>query len=345
MLKKVKLDVVLSIALSLLIAFAIQFWFLPPLPANPGISENHTPSPDGDIEAEFPGIGFAGQEIRGVIRIRYREANQSQGGNTSIEVEGKAVSVTSIRTVKTTSIYEEWQIGLRPAGGGRVQAKFRVIERGNVTYVALPEIIVAATFADRLIVTGTIALILFTIISSLVGALLNRRSKAAQIEKKIEQAEIKAEEQPDKAKYAWDLARVKLEAYFDRNLLQVNTVFTVAVVVMCVGFGSVVVGAFLSYHEPQITPASMVAGISGIITQFIGATFMVIYRSTMTQANQFMAVLERINTVGMAIQVLDSIPDSETKLKNETRTQIIALLLNSNVKSTTKTRKTHAPGT
>jgi len=41
----------------------------------------------------------------------------------------------------------------------------------------------------------------------------------------------------------------------------------------------------------------------------IGVTFMVIYRSTMAQANQFMEVLERINTVGMAVQILDTIPN------------------------------------
>jgi hypothetical protein len=57
---------------------------------------------------------------------------------------------------------------------------------------------------------------------------------------------------------------------------------------------------------------------SDIITQFIGVTFMVIYRSTMARANQFMEVLERINTVGMAVQVLDSIPEKEAELKNRT---------------------------
>jgi len=53
---------------------------------------------------------------------------------------------------------------------------------------------------------------------------------------------------------------------------------------------------------------------------------MMIYRSTMTQTNEFMSLLERINTVGMAVQVLDSIPESE-KLKNETRAKIVSLLL------------------
>lgn len=56
-------------------------------------------------------------------------------------------------------------------------------------------------------------------------------------------------------------------------------------------------------RSDTIKPA-LVAGVSGIITQFIGATFMVIYRSTMTQANEFMVILERINTVGMLFKFL-----------------------------------------
>jgi hypothetical protein len=56
---------------------------------------------------------------------------------------------------------------------------------------------------------------------------------------------------------------------------------------------------------------------------------MVIYRSTMSQANEYVSVLERINTVGMAMQILDSMADGKSELKDTTRAQIIALLLSS----------------
>lgn len=154
-------------------------------------------------------------------------------------------------------------------------------------------------------------------------------------ERKISEAETKAEQAPEKARFAWDLARVKLEAYFNRNLSQVNQVFLLAASVMVVGFGFVVFGVVVSLLQPKLTPPALIAGISGIITQFIGATFLVIYRSTMAQANEFMAVLERINTVGMAIQVLDSIPESQLELKNSTRTEIVKLLLSANIRART----------
>lgn len=151
-------------------------------------------------------------------------------------------------------------------------------------------------------------------------------------ERRLSEAKSQAEANPERARFAWEVAKVKLEAYFDRNLLQVNLVFWVAVFVMMVGFGFVLWGVFLSLHDSErVTPTSLVAAISGIITQFIGATFMVIYRSTMTQANQFMTVLERINSVGMAVQVLDSIPEAEGSLKNKTRAGIVELLLRADV--------------
>ena len=57
-----------------------------------------------------------------------------------------------------------------------------------------------------------------------------------------------------------------------------------------------------------------------------------IYKSTMAQANQFMAILERINTVGMAIQVLDTIPNDQVELKATTKAEIIRLLLTKTIR-------------
>jgi hypothetical protein len=54
----------------------------------------------------------------------------------------------------------------------------------------------------------------------------------------------------------------------------------------------------------------------------------------MVQANECMSILERINTVGMAVQVLDSIPESLTDLKSSSRAKIITLLLSANIGQT-----------
>ena len=131
----------------------------------------------------------------------------------------------------------------------------------------------------------------------------------------------------DKNHFAWQSARIKLEAYFDRNLIQVNLVFWAAILVMSVGFCFVMAGLILSFRNPKdVTTSTMAAGC-GVITQFIGATFIVIYRSIMRQAGDFMGVLERINIVGMAVNELDQIPEASRELKDKVRAQFVTLLL------------------
>ncbi|MGP8250981.1 MAG: TRADD-N-associated membrane domain-containing protein [Terracidiphilus sp.] len=141
---------------------------------------------------------------------------------------------------------------------------------------------------------------------------------------------------------AWETARIKLEAYLDRNLIQVNLVFWMAVFVMFAGFSFVLVGIYILFKNPgDFSWVKALPAISGLITQFIGATFMVIYRSTMSQANDFMSVLERINTVGMAVHELDRIPEEEKELKNEVRARLVESLVgNSNFGSSTSKKPT-----
>lgn len=56
--------------------------------------------------------------------------------------------------------------------------------------------------------------------------------------------------------------------------------------------------------------AASLVTLAGMLTQFIGATFLLLYRSTVQQMMMFNATLERINTVGMAWFIAQAIDDS-----------------------------------
>jgi nitrate reductase gamma subunit len=74
--------------------------------------------------------------------------------------------------------------------------------------------------------------------------------------------------------------------------------------------------------------AAIITGASGVITELIGATFLVLYRSTMQQANEYTRTLERINSIGMAMQVLDTIPDGDVdSTKNKTKADLVMILV------------------
>ncbi|WP_417910678.1 TRADD-N-associated membrane domain-containing protein [Candidatus Electronema sp. PJ] len=147
-------------------------------------------------------------------------------------------------------------------------------------------------------------------------------------EKKIEIVEERLREHPEKPQLAWDLARTKLENYLDRNLSQVRSIYWLTLMVMFCGFGFILFGLFQASQNPEKLPVSIVASASGVVISFIGGSFLLIYRSILAQSKEYVTVLERINAVGMAVQVIASIPDSDGQLKNSTTAELAKQLLN-----------------
>ena len=150
-------------------------------------------------------------------------------------------------------------------------------------------------------------------------------SSARESRLKLVQARKNVNEQPDSVSYAWELAAATLEDYLNRNLSQVKWIFNVAVFVMLCGFIVVCYGVSMAMRGDVM--ASIATSGAGVITQFIGATFMVIYRSTMAQAGSYVTLLERMNNIGMAVQILEKMADAPTDIKNNTRVEIIKSLL------------------
>lgn len=144
----------------------------------------------------------------------------------------------------------------------------------------------------------------------------------------IQEADKKAEKDPEKIKPSWDAARTRLELYFDMNIRQVNFIFWLSVTVMILGFGIVIFGITQAMTSEATLPA-IIASSAGIIMEIIGATFMVMYKSTMEHAGSYTKTLERMNSVGMAMQILDTMPDDPDQgaLKNTTKTEVIKILM------------------
>ncbi|HJX83715.1 MAG TPA: hypothetical protein VJ723_05175 [Candidatus Angelobacter sp.] len=165
--------------------------------------------------------------------------------------------------------------------------------------------------------------------ASILKYFKDSRAQQQQQEKRRD-LQDKVDKEPTKVKPVWELAAFTLESYFQRNLKQVRAIFWVSNFVMFAGFAVIVWGIKVAIDDSSRVTIGLIASASGILTEFISLTFMSIYRSTMAQANEYVSVLERINTVGMAVQVLDSMDkdDKESaELKNVTRVDIVRLLL------------------
>lgn len=148
-----------------------------------------------------------------------------------------------------------------------------------------------------------------------------------KVKEKIETIEKRASEHPTEARAAWDLARIKLESYLNRNLIHIRWIFILILFVMFVGFAIVVYGIIKIYESPETITPSIVTLASGVLIEFIASSFLIIYRSTMNQAKEYVNVLERINAVGMSVQILESIDKKNTKLKDQTRSELVKELL------------------
>jgi len=173
---------------------------------------------------------------------------------------------------------------------------------------------------------------------------LQRAEEIDRERKKIEVAEKRVEAEPDKPQLAWELAQVRLESYLTRNLAQVKSIYLLTVIVMFVGFSLIGVGSYYAFHDDKKFHASVLSAVSGVIVSFIGGTFLVLYKATMAQAKEYVTILERINAVGMSVQILESLGD-DPKLKRESMAEIAKQLLHmysTNVPGTERKSKKRA---
>lgn len=96
----------------------------------------------------------------------------------------------------------------------------------------------------------------------------------------------------------------------NRNLSQISIIFLAIPLAILGGFVIICFGVARMLAAPDDVGANysgLIVTASGILVEFIVATFLVIYRVTMKQAQGFVSMLERINAVGMSAQLIENV--------------------------------------
>lgn len=159
-----------------------------------------------------------------------------------------------------------------------------------------------------------------------------RENDLRQKEKEIGE---KLTEVPLNVQSVWDLAQFNLEKYFEINYSQIKSIYRISVGILITGFFIIVSGIAVSFIKPQVMVIAYLTSITGLLTEFIGATVMFIYRSTMRQGADHVKTLEKINSVGMSIHIVDSMDEAigknDVTLKNNTKSEIAKMTLNMNI--------------
>jgi len=112
---------------------------------------------------------------------------------------------------------------------------------------------------------------------------------------------------------------------------------------MIIGFFLIGYGVSKVFESPSTFKPAVVAACSGILVNLIGASFLIVYRSTMSQAKDYVTILERINAVGMAVQILETIGEKDSSLRQETTAAIAKQLLTLYAVRPTHNRDTQKP--
>lgn len=188
------------------------------------------------------------------------------------------------------------------------------------------------SIADNIVGVGVILFLVSMTVFIILSFLNANEKEQSRYHSDLVKAREGIEKNPDKVMPAWDMAQLTLEQYFQRNLRQINMIFYTSIGVMLAGFILIAAGAFFAFKSEEGEAfVHVLTASSGILTEFIGATFIFIYNSTIKQAMGYTDSLEKINSVGMSIKILDNIQLKETESDklNDAKIEIAKILLQS----------------
>lgn len=144
--------------------------------------------------------------------------------------------------------------------------------------------------------------------------------RRAKERKKIEDT-IKNLEKPSKEKDLFSetikickISQMELEKQFLQASQSSLLIFYISVTVILTSLGGLVYATNLALNKEKIDIAILMA-IGSIITQFVGATFMYMYKNSILQINENIKVLEKFSKMGIALEILNTIEDC-SEIKN-----------------------------
>lgn len=151
--------------------------------------------------------------------------------------------------------------------------------------------------------------------------------RIAKLDQKINEAETEAEQNPESNRAIWEVNYYQLVRFIEINREQNSKVFRLSIWMILFGLLLICGGLardFLYVPSVQTSAASWAAIIAGLVTQFIAATILVLFRSVVQQTMEYFKTVERMASIGVAINILDNLPTGENteNLKMKTLSEI-----------------------
>lgn len=107
----------------------------------------------------------------------------------------------------------------------------------------------------------------------------------------------------------------QIKEYYVLNKSQARNSFIVSIFAISLGLVTIIFGSWLLYFQNSATlQLTTLSGISGLLLEFIGGAYFVMYRKSIQQMNLFFGQLTKMQDTMLAINLLEKILDQEKKL-------------------------------
>lgn len=127
----------------------------------------------------------------------------------------------------------------------------------------------------------------------------------------------------------WAVGRETLERYWSRNLGQNTLTFFLSATTIVIGFAILVFGIYTASTGGNLS-TSILAGTGGVVSQFLGATLLVLHRSTVAQASAYTQSLDRMNSIEMAWYILNTMSEASERdrgVKDRARVEMLRAIV------------------
>ena len=106
-----------------------------------------------------------------------------------------------------------------------------------------------------------------------------------------------------------ELSLNQLNEYYTLNKAQATTSFRFSIAAIVLGLSFILTGIALNYSGTKTIEVTYLAGISGVLLEFIGGAYFFMYKKSLEQVNFFFGQLIKVQDTMLAINLADAIKE------------------------------------
>ena len=179
-----------------------------------------------------------------------------------------------------------------------------------------------------IIITSFLLLLTICSFSSILKEWRSLSDILDEITKRKQTLEEKIDAQKDKP-HVQDIIQLnlsQLNEYYTINKSQSKRAYEFSFFMIFVGFLLIVSAVILGFAVPSQISITLIIGIAGLLSEFIGATALNLYKESNKHVNEFLDRLTYLQKVMLAIELVDRISEGK---KEEQLSNIISNLMKS----------------